>query len=30
MNKAAGKASCDGKVLCGHEMMIVLSTSEGV
>ena len=27
---ATGEASCDGKVLWDHGMMIVLSTSEGV
>ena len=30
MYKAVREASCDGKVLCGHRIMIVLSTSEGI
>ena len=30
MDKVNGEASCDGKVLCGHGMMIMLSSREGV
>ena len=30
MDKVNGEASCDGKVLCGHGMIIVLSTYKRV